>query len=97
MAVGMEVSDSSNLKQSPFQIQAWNRYGLGTLCEAVDPSLQVTFGEEEARKLLQIGLLCVLASAELRPSMSMVVKMLKDNHEIPQPTQPPFLTAASAK
>ncbi|KAF7123471.1 hypothetical protein RHSIM_Rhsim12G0042500 [Rhododendron simsii] len=75
----------------------WNLYGLGTLCEAVDPSLQGKFEEEEARKLLQIGLLCVQASAELRPSMSMVVKMLKDNHEIPQPTQPPFLTAASAE
>ncbi|KAE9454633.1 hypothetical protein C3L33_13469, partial [Rhododendron williamsianum] len=76
---------------------AWNLYGLGTLCEAVDPSLHGKFEEEEARKLLQIGLLCVQASAELRPSMSMVVKMLKDNHEIPQPTKPPFLTAASAE
>lgn len=35
------------------------------------------------------------ASAELRPSMSMVVKMLKDNHEIPEPTQPPFLNPGS--
>ncbi|KAG5520850.1 hypothetical protein RHGRI_033428 [Rhododendron griersonianum] len=78
-------------------IFAWNLYGLGTLCEAVDPSLHGKFEEEEARKLLQIGLLCVQASAELRPSMSMVVKMLKDNHEIPQPTKPPFLTAASAE
>ncbi|KAI8527041.1 hypothetical protein RHMOL_Rhmol12G0045800 [Rhododendron molle] len=76
---------------------AWNLYELGTLCEVVDPSLHGKFEEEEACKLLQIGLLCVQASAELRPSMSMVVKMLKDNHEIPQPTKPPFLTAASAE
>jgi serine/threonine protein kinase len=76
---------------------AWNLYGLGTLYEAVDLSLQGKFEDEEARKLLQIGLLCVQASAELRPSMSMVVKMLKDNHEIPQPTQPPFLTSSSAE
>ncbi|KAG5520848.1 hypothetical protein RHGRI_033426 [Rhododendron griersonianum] len=76
---------------------AWNLYRLGTPCEAVDPSLQGKFEEEEARKLLQIGLLCVQASAELRPSMSMVVKMMKDNYEIPQPTQPPFLIAGNAE
>ncbi|KAF7113711.1 hypothetical protein RHSIM_RhsimUnG0111100 [Rhododendron simsii] len=76
---------------------AWNLYRLGTPCEAVDPSLQGKFKEEEARKLLQIGLLCVQASAELRPSMSMVVKMMKDNYEIPQPTQPPFLIAGSGE
>ncbi|KAG5520842.1 hypothetical protein RHGRI_033421 [Rhododendron griersonianum] len=74
---------------------AWNLYRLGTPCEAVDPSLQGKFEEEEARKLLQIGLLCVQASAELRPSMSMVVKMMKDNYDIPQPNQPPFLIAGS--
>ncbi|KAG5520845.1 hypothetical protein RHGRI_033424 [Rhododendron griersonianum] len=74
---------------------AWNLYRLGTPCEAVDPSLQGKFEEEEARKLLQIGLLCVQASAELRPSMSMVVKMMKDNYEIPPPNQPPFLIAGS--
>jgi len=44
--------------------------------------------------LLQIGLLCVQASAELRPSMSVVVKMLKESSELPTPTQPPFLNSS---
>ncbi|KAL6969425.1 hypothetical protein U1Q18_029137 [Sarracenia purpurea var. burkii] len=74
----------------------WNLYGLGTLTEAVDSSLEGKFKEEEANRLLQIGLLCVQASAELRPSMSMVVKMLKDNRDIPRPTQPPFLNSSSS-
>ncbi|KAF8390450.1 hypothetical protein HHK36_024976 [Tetracentron sinense] len=74
-------------------VQVWNLYGLGRLCEAVDPTLEGRFQEEEASRVLQIGLLCTQASAELRPSMSMVVKMLSDNQDIPQPTQPPFLNS----
>ncbi|KAK4597993.1 hypothetical protein RGQ29_015489 [Quercus rubra] len=75
----------------------WNLYGIGRVCEAVDPALEGQFQEEEASRLLQIGLLCVQASAELRPSMSTVVKMLSDNHDIPQPTHPPFLNSSSAE
>ncbi|XP_062158756.1 cysteine-rich receptor-like protein kinase 3 [Alnus glutinosa] len=77
--------------------KVWSLHGTGRVCEAVDPVLEGKFQEEEASRLLQIGLLCVQASAELRPSMSLVVKMLTDNHEIPQPTQPPFLNSSSAE
>ncbi|XP_057949169.1 cysteine-rich receptor-like protein kinase 3 isoform X3 [Malania oleifera] len=73
----------------------WNLYGTGRLRDAVDPVLESTFQEEQASSLLKIGLLCVQASAELRPSMSVVVKMLNGNHEIPQPTQPPFLNPSA--
>lgn len=72
----------------------WNLYGLGRLCEAIDPILEGQFQEEEASRLLQIGLLCVQASAELRPSMSVVVKMLNKSSDIPMPTQPPFLNSS---
>ena len=78
-------------------LKVWNLYGIGRVCEAVDPALEGQFQEEEASRLLQIGLLCVQASAELRPSMSTVVKMLSDNQEIPQPTHPPFLNSSSAE
>ena len=78
-------------------LKVWNLYGIGRVCEAVDPALEGQFQEAEASRLLQIGLLCVQASAELRPSMSTVVKMLSDNHEIPQPTHPPFLNSSSAE
>ncbi|KAL5549058.1 hypothetical protein UlMin_004289 [Ulmus minor] len=71
----------------------WNHYRNGRVCDAVDPKLQGNFQVEDASRLFQIGLLCVQASAELRPSMSMVVKMLTENHQIPQPTQPPFLNS----
>ncbi|KAL5549059.1 hypothetical protein UlMin_004290 [Ulmus minor] len=71
----------------------WNHYKNGSVCNAVDPKLKGNFQLEDASRLFQIGLLCVQASAELRPSMSMVVKMLTENHQIPQPTQPPFLNS----
>ncbi|KAF2286706.1 hypothetical protein GH714_023777 [Hevea brasiliensis] len=77
--------------------KVWNLHGTGRLCEAVDPILDGNFQEEEASRLLQIGLLCVQASAEQRPAMSVVVKMLTNNHEIPQPTQPPpFLNPSNS-
>ncbi|CAL5338299.1 unnamed protein product [Camellia sinensis] len=94
------VSGRSNnsFSQNAYSIlqTVWNLYRLRRLCEVVDPNLEGKFEEEEANRLLQVGLLCVQASAELRPSMSNVVKMLKDeHHEIPQPTQPPFLNSSS--
>ncbi|KAH7515693.1 hypothetical protein FEM48_Zijuj10G0053600 [Ziziphus jujuba var. spinosa] len=75
----------------------WNLYGTGRLSEAVDPILNGNYRVEEASRLLQIGLLCAQASAELRPSMSTVVKMLTGNHEILHPTQPPFMNSSSTE
>lgn len=75
----------------------WNLYGSGRLSEAVDPKLEGNFQENEASRLLQIGLLCAQASAELRPSMSNVVKMLVEEHDIPKPEQPPFLNSSSGE
>nr|POE68767.1 cysteine-rich receptor-like protein kinase 3 [Quercus suber] len=82
-------SENSSILQ-----MVWNLYEAGRPCEAVDPKLEANFQEVEAFRLLQIGLLCVQASAELRPSMPVVVKMLTYNQDIPQPTQPPFLNSS---
>ncbi|XAR48090.1 Non-specific serine/threonine protein kinase [Bertholletia excelsa] len=89
----------NSFSQNSYSIlqMAWNLYQRGRLHAAVDEALDGKFEEEEACRLLQIGLLCVQASAELRPSMSMVVKMIKGNDEIPVPTQPPFLNSCSAE
>ncbi|XP_059633698.1 cysteine-rich receptor-like protein kinase 3 [Cornus florida] len=90
---------TNSFSQNSFSIleMVWNLYGTGRLCEAVDPSLDGKYQAEAASTLLQVGLLCVQASAELRPSMSIVVKMLTSNHEIPQPKQPPFLNSSSTE
>ncbi|PKI42659.1 hypothetical protein CRG98_036941 [Punica granatum] len=74
--------------------KVWDMYSSGRLCEAVDPVLKGKFRGEDVSRILQIALLCVQASAELRPRMSMVVKMLSDDCDIPSPTQPPFLSSS---
>ncbi|XP_008785014.2 cysteine-rich receptor-like protein kinase 3 [Phoenix dactylifera] len=69
----------------------WNCYTSNRMLEAVDPVLEGNFPLEKASRALHIGLLCAQLSAELRPSMSAVVKMLKEDDTITQPTPPPFL------
>ncbi|KAG5001669.1 hypothetical protein AAZX31_08G274400 [Glycine max] len=86
------IMNSSSLLQT-----VWSLYGSNRLYEVVDPTLEGAFPAEEACQLLQIGLLCAQASAELRPSMSVVVKMVNNNHEIPQPAQPPFINSSSSE
>ncbi|KAF3971177.1 hypothetical protein CMV_005199 [Castanea mollissima] len=86
--------NSSFSENSSVLQMVWNLYVAGRPCEAVDPELEANFQEEEASRLLQIGLLCVQASAELRPSMPVVVKMLTHSQDIPLPTQPPFLNSS---
>ncbi|KAM7473410.1 hypothetical protein LguiB_020653 [Lonicera macranthoides] len=77
--------------------KVWNLYGSGRSSDAIDPKLEGNFQENEASRLLQIGLLCAQASAKLRPSMANVVKMLVHKHEIPKPEQPPFLKSSSGE
>ena len=69
--------------------KVWNLYEKGRLCEAAGAVSEDYFRDVDPSRLLQIGLLCVQAAAELRPSMSVVVKMLINKDEIPQPTPPP--------
>lgn len=74
----------------------WNYYKEDKLWEAVDPVIENNF-QENACRVLEIGLLCVQASAEMRPSMSTVVQMLTDDSvEIPEPTRPPFWNPSSS-
>ncbi|XP_038892180.1 cysteine-rich receptor-like protein kinase 3 [Benincasa hispida] len=82
--------DSTSILQ-----KVWNLYGEGRLYAVVDPILAGDHPRDKASQLLQIGLVCVQAYADLRPSMSMVVKMLTANYEIPQPKQPPYLHPSS--
>ncbi|XP_028754481.1 cysteine-rich receptor-like protein kinase 3 [Neltuma alba] len=88
-------SSSFVLNASSILQVAWNLHRSDNLGNMVDPSLQDNYPAEEARRLLQIGLLCTQASANLRPSMSEVVKMMTSSEEIPEPTQPPFLVPSS--
>ncbi|KAL5716600.1 hypothetical protein ACHQM5_018268 [Ranunculus cassubicifolius] len=57
----------------------------GNLLDLVDPVLEANYSEEEALKMLNISLLCSNPSPTLRPAMSAVVNMLKDEMPIPAP------------
>ncbi|KAL5816238.1 hypothetical protein ACOSQ3_024616 [Xanthoceras sorbifolium] len=73
----------------------WKHYRANKITQSMDPGLSGKFLENEASKVLQIGLLCTQASVALRPSMSEVVQMLNDkDFTIPSPKQPPFLNAS---
>lgn len=57
----------------------------GNLLELVDPSLGSHYPEEEAKRMLNIGLLCTNPSPTLRPLMSSVVSMLEGKIPIQAP------------
>ncbi|CAN8304748.1 unnamed protein product [Cochlearia groenlandica] len=73
----------------------WEHFKANTLKQSVDFRLKGKFTEEEAMKVLEMGLLCVQSSVELRPSMSEIVYMLKNKDcTFDRPKQPPFLSAS---
>ncbi|KAJ6809667.1 putative serine/threonine-protein kinase isoform X1 [Iris pallida] len=57
-------------------LQAWALYERGELLKIVDANLADDLDAEEARKFLEIALLCTQDASKLRPSMSAVVRML---------------------
>ncbi|CAH8277648.1 unnamed protein product [Arabidopsis lyrata] len=81
--------------------RVWNLYTLNRLVEPLDPCLkdeflQVQGSEDEACKVLRVGLLCTQASPWLRPSMEEVIRMLTErDYPFPSPTNPPFLRISS--
>ncbi|KAI9100158.1 hypothetical protein K1719_024376 [Acacia pycnantha] len=88
---------SSELKmhgdcEGAFLLQrVWKLYERGILIELVDDSLDPNdYDSEEVKKMIEIGLLCTQASAELRPSMSEVIVLLQGNGllENMRPTMP---------
>lgn len=63
-------------------MQAWEGYKANNLLQLVDPILNGDFPEEEAVRLLIVGLLCVQERANSRPKMSVAVKMLTNEIDI---------------
>ncbi|CAI9757435.1 unnamed protein product [Fraxinus pennsylvanica] len=69
----------------------WENYKSKTITRTIDSRLKGDFHEEEASRVLQIGLLCTQTHRSLRPSISEVVRMLRDDKiVIPKAKQPPF-------
>ncbi|KAI7731502.1 hypothetical protein M8C21_015288 [Ambrosia artemisiifolia] len=71
----------------------WELYGTQTLLDAVDPSLESDFDEEEIKRLMIVGLWCVHPDSEHRPSMRQAIKVL--NCEASLPLLPSKMPVAS--
>ena len=73
----------------------WHLWIEKKALELLDPLLESSYSIDEAMKLIKIGLLCVQENVEERPTMSLVIHMLRssDHTVFPTPTQPPsFIT-----
>lgn len=59
--------------------------------ELIDQSMEIE-NTSEVERVVQVGLLCTQESPWLRPSMTMVIKMIRENDfELPEPSKPPFM------
>ncbi|XP_074267413.1 putative cysteine-rich receptor-like protein kinase 33 [Silene latifolia] len=75
------VSGQSNRRFSQrskedLPIHAWILWNEERSIELVDPEMDKTYSSKEIERFIQIGLLCVQADEEQRPSMTEVVLML---------------------
>jgi hypothetical protein len=57
--------------------QVWTLYEFDDLENIIDMALKLDFDTEEALRLLNISLVCIPDSPKIKPSMSMVTKMLQ--------------------
>ncbi|KAK9949627.1 hypothetical protein M0R45_005144 [Rubus argutus] len=90
---GRPNSDPSLGEEMTYLLEwAWQLHEKKLEGELVDSRLSA-FNEEEAKRIIKIGLLCTQTSPMLRPSMSRVVGMLSGDMEVTTVTSKPgYLT-----
>ncbi|GKV44303.1 hypothetical protein SLEP1_g51495 [Rubroshorea leprosula] len=90
---GRPNSDNSQDNDKIYLLeQAWTLYESNQCLGLVDPTL-VEFDENEALRMIRVGLLCTQASPMMRPPMSRVIAMLAGDIEVsPVASKPSYLT-----
>ncbi|CAL5043476.1 unnamed protein product [Urochloa decumbens] len=83
---------SSNCQQSEDLLaMVWEHWNAGRVSETIDPVMNGVFSEGDARRCVQIALLCVQDNPVDRPVMSSVVMMLgRDTVSLQVPSKPEF-------
>ncbi|KAI7724661.1 LOW QUALITY PROTEIN: hypothetical protein M8C21_006395 [Ambrosia artemisiifolia] len=72
------VKDEESVNQSLLD-HAWNLYDSGTHLSLVDDTLDPSeYREEEAKKIIEIALMCTQSPVSSRPAMSEVVTLISD-------------------
>nr|GMD08989.1 G-type lectin S-receptor-like serine/threonine-protein kinase At1g11410 [Ipomoea batatas] len=69
----------------------WDFWSEGMALNIVDPSLGESYDGRKVSRCIHVWLLCVQASANVRPTMSEVVFMLCNETKLPRPNQPGFI------
>ncbi|GLU14115.1 hypothetical protein SLE2022_307030 [Rubroshorea leprosula] len=90
---GRPNSDNSQDNDKIYLLEwAWTLYESNQCLRLVDPTL-VEFDENEALRMIRVGLLCTQASPMMRPPMSRVIAMLAGDIEVsPVASKPSYLT-----
>ncbi|KAF8727656.1 hypothetical protein HU200_018888 [Digitaria exilis] len=80
IVTGRKNKDCSDSRRSEDILTwVWEHWMAGTVLEIVDPAMDGCFSEDDVRRCIYIGLLCVQGNPGDRPVMSSVVMMLSSN------------------
>ena len=81
--------------------QAWKLWNADNIVALVDPMVSEPCFQKEILRYIHVGLLCVQEFSKDRPTVSVVISMLKSEIvDLPRPKQPAFierLTASDSK
>ncbi|KAI3779429.1 hypothetical protein L2E82_09147 [Cichorium intybus] len=97
MVTGMENNRSKSTEYTDSLVSiAWKHFQESTVEEIFDPNLLMhlypnTNYQKEAKKVVQVGLLCTQEAPSLRPCMSTILRMLAKDEPLPVPSKPPFI------
>ncbi|XP_074267433.1 cysteine-rich receptor-like protein kinase 7 [Silene latifolia] len=75
-------------RKEDLQIHAWRLWDEGLSYDFIDPVLCNNCSSNEVMRCIQIGLLCVQADPDERPTMTVVVLMLTGSIDLPLPSAP---------
>ncbi|WVZ14166.1 hypothetical protein V8G54_011732 [Vigna mungo] len=85
------LSKSSKQGVAEFKTEVWKEWRAQTPLRTLNSNIRENYAEIEVIKCIQIGLLCVQESPDVRPTMVTIVSYL-DGHfsELPTPQRPAF-------
>ncbi|XP_057753502.1 rust resistance kinase Lr10-like [Arachis stenosperma] len=88
--IGRRRNVDTNLSESQewFPIWVWKKYDGGELGNSKIVAEMEEKQKEMTMRMVRVALWCVQYRPELRPNMSVVVKMLEGSDEIPEPLNP---------
>ncbi|KAI3516192.1 hypothetical protein L1887_15103 [Cichorium endivia] len=97
IVTGMENNKSKTTEYTDSLVSiAWKHFQKNKVEEIFDPNLLMhlypnTNYQKDVKKVVQVGLLCTQEAPSLRPSMSVVLRMLVKDEPLPVPSNPPFI------